>query len=117
MPMPVGLDPSVAMMSNPYMMNPMMMANPYMMQQYQMQNMLAQQSQQFFSAITDMISTTLQNTHEQNLDMQYFGLNDSGDKFSEMPLNGVTNKTDERSKSRADPRYTNRPLSPPVPAI
>ena len=59
MPMPVGLDPSVAMMSNPYMMNPMMMGNPYMMQQYQMQNMLAQQSQQFFSAITDMISTTV----------------------------------------------------------
>lgn len=41
MAMPVGLDPSAAMMSNPYMMNPMMMANPYMMQQYQMQNMLA----------------------------------------------------------------------------
>lgn len=36
-------DPSAAMMSNPYMMNPMMMmGNPYMMQQYQMQNMLAQ---------------------------------------------------------------------------
>ena len=49
--------------------------------------------------------------------MQYFGLNDSGDKYSELPLNGVNNKTEERGKSRADPRYTNRPFSPPVPAI
>jgi hypothetical protein len=63
-----------------------------------------------------MISTTLQNTHEQNLDMQYFGLNDT-DKYSELPLPGGAMNTDDRGKSRTDPRYTNRPLSPPVPAM